>query len=270
LALLVLATPAVSLDFNNGEVNNFSGDIGAAGIRVYDDALNNPTTLNLIAGAKFNGLFAYDFSIVTVSAGTTSAQDINALNNSMVSVFGGNAQGADADDEAHLIISDGHFTRSGRVVGAFGDSIVDISGGQFDALGSAIALIAFDTSEMNVSGGQMNGAVRADQDSRILITGGQIPGITATDRSIITIIGEEFVIPSLGSIDLAVPYVIDESLDDTISGILADGTALNADIFNGLDSQIILQAIPEPVSLFVLGGGIGLIAQRSRRPGQEN
>lgn len=260
ILLYALQTPAVAVDYDNGSVNIVDTDIQPQNIRIFDGTGGVSTTVNVQSGANYDGLFAFESSIANIHDGSISTQDINALNNSMVSIFGGSIAGADADNDAYMHISGGALSRSGRVVGGFGTSTIDITGGSFS--GSDISIIGFNSSLINIYGGDFTGDIRSDHDSSIWVSGGQIPSIVATDRSTLTLAGSSFNIPAIGGdIDLSTPYIIDFTLNDTITGVLADGSILDADIFNSgtIGSRIILTSVPLPGAALLLGSGLACL-----------
>lgn len=266
--LCAVQVPAYAVDFSNGITNTVDTDIQPQGIRIFDGAGGTTTTVNVQSGADYNGLFSYDTSIANIYDGSDSTQDINALNDSMVNIFGGTMVGADADDNAYLSISGGTLTRAGRVVGGFGDSTIDITNGTFT--GSDISVIGLSNASINIGGGNFTGDIRSEDDSSIWVRGGDIPSVVSIDRGTLTLVGSSFSIPSLGgSVSLATPYVIDFTLNDTITGVLADGSSLNADIFNAgtIGSRIILTSVPVPPAVYLFVSGLIFLGANIRKKG---
>jgi len=268
-ATMLAPGAAVALDFANGATNTLDSDIRPANARVFDGPGDATTTLDVVTGGAANGVIAFGGSVVNIFAGAISDGAVNGEDTSSVSIFGGTIAGADAEDASTLLISGGSFTRgSGRVVGAFGDANVTITGGSFS--GTDISVLARGDSGVEVRGGSFSGSVRAEDDSTAVVRGGAIPDLVSRDRAALTLIGSAFAIPALGGpISLNSPFVIDSFLDDVITGTLADGSALNAGIFNAgtgaLPSRIILQAVPVPAALPLLAGALAALFGIARR-----
>jgi len=275
LAALVVfvSLPASAVDFNNGAVNNISVPLsgGSGNANVSDSTIGETTTLNALSGAVINGINANDSSIVNVYDGSQTTAGLSALDQSLVSVFGGTLINVDALNNSVLNISGGSFTGSGgRAVGAFGDALVNITGGEFP--GSAtFTLLSNDRSTINVYDGSIDGEVRSNHDSMINIWGGSgISDITAVEQSILKIYGQDFSIDSIGAISLSTPFVISDSTynSDLLTGTLSNGTTISANIFNGIaGSQIVLmQAVPIPATAWLFGSGLlGLIGMARRK-----
>lgn len=255
-------------DFNNGVINDVDYSL-PSGARVFDSSTGDTTTLNALSGADINGLEANDSSIVNIYNGSQITFDLNANDTSAVSVFGGSLINADALNGSLLAISGGTFSGGGgRAVGAFDNAVVNITGGQFVGA-TTFTLLANENSTINVSGGSIDGEVRSNNDSMINIWGGTgISDVTAVEHSIMKIYGLDFSIDSIGAISLDNPFVISDSTynGDLLAGTLADGSPISADIFNGIvGSQIILVAVPDPASIWLVGSSlIGLIGLRRR------
>ena len=83
-----------------------------------------------------------------------------------------------------------------------------------------------------------------------------------------TIYGLEFSIDSVGPINIDVPFVISDSTynTDLLTGTLANGTSISADIFNGISGSqiVVMQAIPLPAGMWLLGPAL-LVFRIQRR-----
>lgn len=275
LLLLILAgsaaQPALAVTYDDGQVHDITEPLlgGAGGATVKDSATGDTTTVNARSGAVINGVQAYDSSNVNVYDGSQITADLNALNQSEVSIFGGSLINADSDNSSRLNISGGTFTGSGgRAVGAFGNAVINITGGDFQGA-TTYTVLSTDSSMVTVSGGSIDGEIYAQGDSTIDIWGGiGISHVTATSDSLMRIFGKDFAINS-ASISLATPFVISDDTynGDLLTGTLADGSAISAQLFNGvIGSQIVLQAVPIPAALPLFGSAIlGLAAMARRR-----
>jgi len=129
-------------------------------------------------------------------------------------------------------------------------------------------LTASDTSTVNVSGGEIGWDLRAWGDSEVNVSGGSIGvDLKAWDNSTVTIFGT-FDIFGYGV------YGDGDLLDGaTLTGILADGTAFNNDVFIFTSATVTLAApvgggavVPEPSSMAMFGiGALGLFGYSRRR-----
>jgi len=274
-ACLVAAQAAHAVDYADGAVNNVDAPLlgGAGGARVFDSTLGETTTLNLLPGAEVNGLEAFDSSIVNIFDGATVSTDLNARDTSEVHILGGTLLNADVLDDAQLTVAGGTFTGSGgRAIGSFGNARVLIS--DFTVSGSpTFSLLASGSSRIGLLGGAVNGEISAGDDTLVEISGGNgINGVTATSQGAITLFGSAFSLSGSGPVSLATPFVIgDETYNGQIlTGTLADGSSISAEIFNGLSgSQIVLAAAPVPLPAagwLFLGAAAGLLGYgRARR-----
>jgi hypothetical protein len=255
-------------DFDNGLINDIDHAL-PGGARVYDSSTGDTTTINALSGAVINGIEANDSSVVKIFDGSQITSDLNANDTSMVSVLGGSLINVDALNGCELTISGGIFSGSGgRAVGAFDDAVVNITGGEF--LGATtFTLLSNENSTINVSGGSIDGEIRSNNDSMINIWGGTgISDVTAVEHSIMKIYGLDFSIESLGAVSLNSPFVIsDETYNgELLTGTLADGSAISADILNGVvGSKIVLVAVPDPASIWLVGSSLLGLFGFSRR-----
>ena len=135
------------------------------------------------------------------------------------------------------------------------------------------SLLASGSSRIGLLGGAVNGEISAGDDTLVEISGGNgINGVTATSQGAITLFGSAFSLSGSGPVSLATPFVIgDETYNGQIlTGTLADGSSISAEIFNGLSgSQIVLAAAPVPLPAagwLFLGAAAGLLGYgRARR-----
>jgi len=129
-------------------------------------------------------------------------------------------------------------------------------------------LTAYNNSTVNVSGGEIGWDLRAWGDSEVNVSGGSIGvDLKAWDNSTVTIFGT-FDIFGYGV------YGDGDLLDGaTLTGILADGTAFNNDVFIFTSATVTLAApvgggavVPEPSSMAMFGiGALGLFGYSRRR-----
>ena len=180
----------------------------------------------LTAGA--DSVYAYDTTTVNLLADGSIGDDLRAYEDSTVRVSGGSIGGdLFALNNSMVTVSGG--TIADRLM-AKNDSIVNVTGGTMDDLR------AFGTSTVNISGGTIGGYL----------------GIL--DNSTLTI---------LGTFNFAYgDYVDGGPLDgQTLTGFLADGTAINNPVWIYASATVTLQqAVPEPsiVLLLVLGASVWL------------
>lgn len=272
--LAACAHGAAAVDYDDGGVNNVDEPLlgGAAGARVFDGPGGATTTLNLLDGAVVNGVEVFDGSLVNMFSGATVSADVNVRDDGTMNLFGGSLLNADVLDDARLNVSGGTFTgNGGRAIGTFGNAALTITDVTLSG-NPTFALLASGNSTIDVIGGAINGEVRANDDTVVDVLGGSgIDAVTATTRGTVTLFGSAFSLGALGPVSLATPFVIG---DDTyngqlLSGVLADGSAISAEIFNGVSgSQIVLAAapIPLPAAAWLLGPAlVGLLGRAHRR-----
>lgn len=274
-ACLLATQVAQAVDYDDGAVNNVDAPLlgGAGGARVFDSALGETTTLNLLSGAVVNGVEAFDSSIVNIFDSATVSTDLNARDTSEVHILGGTLLNADVLDDAQLTVAGGTFTgNGGRAIGSFGNARVLIS--DFTVSGSpTFSLLASGSSRIGLLGGAVNGEISAGDDTLIEISGGSgIDGVTATSQGTVTLFGSAFNLSGSGPVSLATPFIIgDETYNgQVLTGPLADGSSISAEIFNGVSgSQIVLAAAPVPLPAagwLFLGAAAGLFGiGRARR-----
>ena len=154
---------------------------------------------------------------------------------------------------------------------AYNSSTVNVSGGSVGG-----DLYAFDSSTVNVSGGSINGALDASNSSTVNLSGGSGGrSLFAQDSSVLNIFGHNLVAPLMDP-----NYILFGTSYSRyyLSGTLLDGTVLTNKALvtqNGTGAGFTLtnldnNAVPEPGSLALLVGGVGvlpLLALRRRRSG---
>lgn len=229
---------------------------------------NDNSQLNLSAGIYTGSLFqSLGTSTVNISGGEYR-RNLDATDASEMNLSGGTfTNTVDVFDDAELFVTGGTFTRNGIPLRTFGNAVANISDGSFIPSGNNTAfLLSTDTSEININGGIFEGGLRADQDARINIFGGEIGDLLAGTRdvvarndSVITIFGSEFNLP-FGDI------VAESGL---LTGLLLDGTAIEADFlrFDATGSRIILAPapVPLPAAIWLFGSGAIVLITCSRR-----
>ena len=171
---------------------------------------------------------------------------------------GGSIQNAYVNGEAIL------YVRSGGSVyelNAYNTSNFDMSGGNV-----ANHLYARDSSSVDVSGGNIP-YLYAHNSSSMDISGGSVSNLYATNTSTITLHGNHF--QSTAGLSLVEYDVIGgvPQYDVVGTGILAgkwaDGTAWMINV-NQNDGGATIQAVPEPAMLSLLAlGGLALLRRRS-------
>jgi hypothetical protein len=232
--LLVLVPASMGLIEHHGSgTYNYPPETTGADENV---SAHDTTKVNLLIGGSIvDDLKAFDDSTVTVSGGSIG-DDLFAYNNSTVTFSGGSIGGN---------------------LQANGNSTVTVSGGTI-----GVNLQINDDSTATVSGGTIEGALRVYGNSTMTVSGGEIGGnLHVVGEGTLTVIGSDF---NFGYGD----YFDGGPLDLlTLTGLLADGTAINNTVKIYSSATITLAApvatIPEPATaaLVLLGAG-GLMCRR--------
>ena len=278
-AMLQAVGPASAsvLTLNDNSTHDLNSAVAAHDVEVLDT-----TTVNLLTGGSIsNDLEAWDNSTVTVSGGLIGddleawdnstltisggliGDDLEARDNSTVTVSGGTIDDdLVAGDNSTAIVTGGWFDDD---LEANDNSMVTVSGGTW-----ADDLTTRDNSTVTIFGGTWADDLNARDDSTVTISGGTFHDelITAND-STLTIFGTEFNF-AYGD------YFDDDSLDrKTLTGILADGTEFSNKVKIGGSSRVRLaapataaaaNAVPEPSSIAMFGiGALGLLGYSRRR-----
>jgi len=192
-----------------------------------------PTTVDLVSPGGLNEVDLYDSSVLNIYDGTT-VDEMAVRDASVVNVYGGAVT-----DVTHVV----------------GNSTLNLYGGQMSAVRAG------GSSQWMISGGEVPFADVADAATG-KVYGGTIQDLFAgpgldTQESRITVYGSGFNY-DYGEIPV---------LTGILTGILADGSALNAGLGIDDNAQIVLAPVPEPASvvLLVMPAVILLIFRRWRR-----
>jgi hypothetical protein len=228
----------------------------ADAVRVYDSSI-----LNMPSGYA-SMIYAYDTSTVTLASGWTSVletygaaeanveagcNDIFAYGTSTVNLLDG-AMGeiwsAEENSTLNFYAGDVEYLH-------VNDS------GKLNVFGGKASFTARDSGTVNVIGGDGHG-VDAYDASKVSISGGVIQGIVAgwtseTHTCVVTIEGSGF----------NYPYGAIADASGTLTGTLADGTAIDCPFETHGGASIVL--VPEPAALSLLALGALAMLRRRRK-----
>ena len=248
---------------NNIEVNISGGEIGTSFL------LGKNSIANISGGTIDRGFRADQGSIVNVSGG--EIKDVITLSGSTANISGGDVGGDLKAFSSMINISGGNVQHGFQ---AESGNTVNISGG---SVGSAFTSTLFNT--INLSGGSVGNLFELRGTNTLNISGGTIgTRFSANEGSMIDIVGSDFYLDGV-LIDLEpdVKTLLPDR-DVQLSGVLADGTPFEFDLFSTrirgedfvADSAVLtLTLVPEPstIALCLLAAIAGRRrAQRFVRP----
>ena len=183
---------------------------------------------------------------LSVKAGATFINKISGSDNATVEILGGDVILVDLLGQSRGTISGGTFACNGRCVGLFGSAQASILDGEFGNNGG-ISILAQENSSATLRGGTFLGAIRAANDSAIEIRGGNLSEVTATEQSLLTLYGTNFIAEDTGGNLVLTGYGdLPSGFHGQISGTLADGTTLDVSGLNGVTGSRIVLAELEP------------------------
>ncbi len=233
--LIYIETASADLILNDGNVHNFPPLTASETVVVQDGPGGNPTTVNLSDTGLITGLLIGQEN-----------SEINITGGSVVDrVIIGGASGAGTAD-----ISGGTIGR----LETHGTSIAIMTGGTIAANTNISGAVTTATdSTLTITGGIINGALRARQNSTLNIEGGNYSAesISSAEDSNITILGSVFNLP-FGSYD-ADSVIGYGKPSFNLTGILADGSVLNTRVSTQHNAKLTLLPVPEPSLGLLLG-----------------
>jgi len=235
-------------------------------VRVYNNANDEPTTVNLlpngsvtwmdvwdtsqiniagglIGGSIFGQFFAHDDSIVTFSSGVVE-NAFEIMGNNQTTITGGSiGYNFQSNDYAQASISN---TSIGYQVSIQDHSRISIDATTVDGI-----VESWHDSEVDILGGEMLDNVVARNNSSIDITGGNLHGIIDVyDDAVITLYGSNFNY-SYGAIT---------NSTGILTGTLANGNPINNRFYVHDNASIVL--VPEPATLLLLGFGAAVLRRK--------
>jgi hypothetical protein len=246
------SSPSLALHFSDGQVHDINYEI-EDNVYVDRDAPGMRTIVNLLDGGR-----------IMRQSGSLEAHEDSRIN-----IFGG------AIEDDVWIYDSSQVNMSGGSIGwglaTYGASQVNISGGSIGVglpghgtqgevhiLTVVNGLWACAASEVNISGGSIEHDVWIYDSSRVSISGGSIDGdLVLTSSGLLTIHGSDFAVNGqpvgyggVSSIYRGGPY--DEPRRH-LSGLLANGTAIDNDFYIGYEAAIVLvpEACESPALLYV-------------------
>lgn len=269
LALSLATAGSLADTFDDGGTHNITTFVGDTWVR--DSAGGEPTTVHGRAGAGFTNLRVYDHSFGHVYAGAELTQGVHAYDSSTIHLRGGSflTSLVDALDTSTVIIDGGTYTASStQMLRGFGDATLVVNGGSFTNPGSGgngNLLVLSDRAQATINGGaffgsQMSlGGGGSGDLGALTITGGSFTTESGSGRmqiinrydAVTTIVGSSFNLPF---------GVITGDFDGVLTGVLANGDAIDIDLFQSVrnssdTAHIVLSQVPEPgaAALMLLG-----------------
>ena len=265
---------ALAAIFNNGAINNV--DYYAAGSSIVrNSASGQATTVNALAGARFNTFGVEDTSVANFYAGSVSDY-VDARNQSTVSIYDGSFLSADATDSSTMLISGGTFIRGNNTLRVLDDAAVTINGGSF-TVSSGNMVVVLDNGTVTILGGTFTGgriyAGEVGGRAIVNIYGGRflkLPGddvaqIINVYDTVTTIYGRSFNLPF---------GVIAGDFNGSLAGVLANGDVIDVNLQNSVGNSntgkivLVQSAIPEPGSFGLFSLGFTTLIAIVRRRGK--
>ena len=276
---------ASGVAFNNGTTSTVNTAVNDRAI------VANPTAATFNVGGNVSvthfgsGVFAVivtDTSRVnntaanfnaTISSGgftTDVASGLKALDNSVVTISGGQVQGS--------ISSGGGNINTANGLWALGSSTVTVNGGDFlgaissggGCVNTASGILAGENTHLSILGGKFTGSISGGDTN-------SSNGLTASGNAIVSIAGGDFIgdthdlllqdnaqVTLLGT-NFNSPYGSLTALSGNISGILENGQTVDFSFIQSHAGQIVLSPVPEPASLFLVAAGLLWNLRRSKR-----
>ena len=246
LVLINGASPPTVVDIVEG------GEVGTA-----DDEEPEPgassakgsSVLNIVGG-RIGRIDLLETSSLTMSAGLARARGvgvaaIKAFDNSLVHVSGGRVWGGDhaliAHHNSRIDVSDGMIFSAAEAIVLNDSSILNVSGGTISSDLNDASVITRGFSRLDVSGGRMSSGIFAYDASRVNVTGGTHFVLSASNASVIEVHGENLMLN-----------------DGRLTGVLHDGSAINATAEMIGSGQILL--VPEPSTIGIFFSGLAAMA----------
>ncbi|TWT37216.1 hypothetical protein KOR34_21630 [Posidoniimonas corsicana] len=273
----------VGFQAHNSQVEITGGEVGAL-----FEAF--PGTVARIDGASVRGIGVYADAYVELFGGSEVEYSVQVLSGSELKVN-------DATIGGSIEAINGRVTfTNGSVGGSFGATASDvvIDGGSVDG-----SVTIFNNSKFRISGGSHAARISVGYGGRLEISGGQFTGGLTHREGTVDISGGDFW--NLTSISVAdtlnlfglefyldgmpltglTPHlgVVVPERDQTLSGILADGTPFSFDLnstsgaglhFFSTDARLTVTLVPEPTTVWLaILAGCSLLSVRSRACRQE-
>jgi len=231
------AAMASTVVFEDGATHSISTDWGDDTIVQVKSPPPLVTTLNVLPGANFGYLDAFDSSQVDMSGG--KCLGLHARGSSEMDISGGDVHHLHTYDSSQTHVSGGDL----MFLQAHAFSRVDVSDGYLEHLN------ARDSSQVDVLGGTFR-HLNANRNGWLSVFGGTFTTLNVRDSSQVDIYGSDLDWNGLNG--------------GYLTGMLRDGTFVSVPVYRYDEAQINL--IPEP-STFILAaiGLVGLLGYAWRR-----